>query len=88
MIPVVASGTGSSGGASDPTMQNAPRIGVDALRRYRDRTVLVELCDNSQFVGKLRVELLTEKSISVYITRADGTGATIYIDEIIALSDI
>ena len=69
-------------------MQHGARIGIDTLRSFRDRTVLVELRDHAQFVGKLRVELLTEQSISVYIARADGTGATIYIDEIASLSDI
>jgi hypothetical protein len=88
VIPVAAVGTRAPDGASEMSMQHSPRIGVEALRRYRDRTVLVELRDRSQFVGKLRIELLTEKSISVFITRADGTGATLYIDEIATLSDI
>ncbi len=69
-------------------MQHGVPVGVEALRSYRDRTVLVQLRDGSQFVGKLRVELLSEKSISVYIARGDGTGTTIYIDEIGSLSDI
>ena len=68
--------------------QPMPRISVDTLRSYTGRTVLVQLGNRAQFVGRLRTELLTEKSISVYITRADGTGATIYIDEIVSLSDI
>jgi hypothetical protein len=67
---------------------HSSRIGIDTLRSYGGRTVLVELVDHSQFVGKLRVELLTEKSISIYITRADGSGATIYIDQIALISDI
>ena len=63
-------------------------ISVDTLRSFCGRTVLVQLENRLQFVGRLRTELLTEKSISVYIVRSDGSGATIYIDEIASLSDI
>jgi hypothetical protein len=88
VIPVASSGTGVARGASDVAMHHTSRITVETLRSYGDRTVLVQLADRSQFVGKLRIELLTEKSISVFITRSDGSGATIYIDEIASLSDI
>jgi hypothetical protein len=90
VIPVAGhgQGTGPSPEASENMMQHPSRISVDTLRSFHGRTVLVQLGNHAQFVGKLRTELLTEKSISVYITRSDGSGATIYIDEIASLSDI
>ncbi len=61
-------------------------IEVDELRACADRRVRVRLVDQSEFVGCLRTELLTDLSISVFLTGDHGDGATIYIHEIAAIS--
>jgi hypothetical protein len=45
------------------------------------------MADGSELEGRLRTELLTERSISVYLTHLDqSTGTTLYIEEIAAVS--
>ncbi len=58
---------------------------VDELREFAERAVSVRLNDGSEHVGVLRTELLTERSISVFIARPGG-GATLYIDQITDVS--
>ena len=53
------------------------------LRSFAGRRVGIRLCDGSEHVGTLRTELLSPQSISVFLGRDDGEGATIYIDEIV-----
>lgn len=59
--------------------------GISELRTYADRRVRVRLEDASELVGTLRTELLSEKSISVFLVRDGQQGATIYIDEIVGI---
>ncbi|MBD5633152.1 MAG: hypothetical protein IAI49_01635 [Candidatus Eremiobacteraeota bacterium] len=58
---------------------------VIELRSYVGRRVCVLLDDASEHVGELRTELLSEKSISVFLKRTEHDGATIYIDDIVAI---
>ncbi len=62
---------------------------VDAIRRFAGRDVRVRLLDGSAFLGRLRTELLSEDSLSVFIARGRGEGVTLYIDQIaeIVLTD-
>jgi hypothetical protein len=46
------------------------------------RAVRLRLQDGSEHKGILRTDLLTERSISVFIAAEAGEGATIYIDQI------
>jgi len=41
--------------------------------------------DASEHVGTLRTELLSDKSISVFLAREGEEGATIYIEEIVGI---
>ncbi len=56
--------------------------GVARLRQYAGADVRVRLEDGTTWSGRLRTDLLTERSLSVYITGRDGEGATLYIDQI------
>ena len=56
------------------------------LREFAGQPVLLRLEDGSQHVGILRTELLTERSISVFIAADSGEGATIYIDQILEIA--
>lgn len=58
---------------------------VDELRAFAGRRVRLRLDDGSELCGRLRTELLTEKSISVFLIGDDG-GATVYIHEIGSLA--
>jgi hypothetical protein len=55
---------------------------LDAIRRYADRDVRVRLHDGSTFSGRLRSELVSDSSLSVYIAIHAGEGVTLYIDQI------
>ena len=55
------------------------------LRLYADRPVRIRMNDASEHVGTLRTELLSEKSISVFLGREGQQGTTIYIDEIVGI---
>jgi hypothetical protein len=56
--------------------------GVDALRRFAGHAVRVRLHNGTTFTGRLRTELLSDHSLSVYITSHRGEGVTLYIDQI------
>ena len=56
---------------------------VAALRRLAGRTVRVRLADDSTWTGVLRTDLLTERSVSVYLLGPGGEeGVTLYIHQI------
>jgi hypothetical protein len=56
--------------------------GIDAIRRFAGHDVRVRLHDGTTFSGRLRTELLSDQSLSVYITSHRGEGVTLYIDQI------
>jgi hypothetical protein len=60
----------------------APAPTVADLRRLAGVDVRVRLADGSRWTGRLRTDLLTERSLSVYLTGADKEGTTLYIDQI------
>jgi len=60
----------------------ASTFGVPALRRFAGVRVRVRLLDGAVWSGWLRTDLLTERSISVYVGGHAGEGATLYIDQI------
>lgn len=60
-------------------------VDIAELRLYADRPVRIRMDDASEHVGTLRTELLSEKSISVFLARDGQPGATIYIDEIVGI---
>jgi hypothetical protein len=62
---------------------------VETIRRFAGRDVLVRLHDGSSFSGRLRTELLSDHSLSVFIAHGLGEGVTLYIDQIaeIVLTD-
>jgi hypothetical protein len=56
---------------------------VAALRRLSGVTVRVRLADGSTWTGVLRTDLLTERSVSIFLLGRDGEeGVTLYIDQI------
>jgi hypothetical protein len=57
---------------------------IEQLRSFAGLTVRVVLDDASELVGTLRTDLLTERSISVFLSR-EGEGATVYIDDIVEI---
>jgi hypothetical protein len=55
----------------------------EALRRFAGRTVRVRLADGSAWTGVLRTDLLTERSVSVFLLGRDREeGVTLYIHQI------
>ncbi len=56
--------------------------GIAGLRRAAGTEVRVRLADGSSWTGRLRTDLLTERSLSVYLAGAGGEGVTLYIDQI------
>ncbi len=58
---------------------------IAELRSFAGRRVRVQLDDASEHVGELRTELLSDRSISVFLRRGEHEGATIYIDEIVGI---
>jgi hypothetical protein len=58
---------------------------VSGVRQWEGREVCVRLRDGTQWIGTLRVELLTDRSVSVYVRSGDGQGATLYIDQIVEI---
>jgi hypothetical protein len=58
---------------------------IAGLRSYAGQQVCVRLDDQSEHVGELRIELLSEKSISVFLKRNEQEGTTIYIEEIVGI---
>jgi len=64
---------------------------VDAVRAFSGVPVLVVLADETEHRGRLRTDLLSDRSLSVYIAGDGDEGATLYIDqiaEIVPLSTI
>jgi len=56
---------------------------VAALRRLAGVAVRVRLADGSTWTGALRTDLLTERSVSVFLLGRDGgEGVTLYIHQI------
>ncbi len=55
------------------------------LRSFSGHPVRIRLDDASELVGVLRTELLTERSIAVFLAREGGEGATLYIDDIVEI---
>ena len=62
-----------------------PPLEITELRAFARTPVRVRLDDASEHTGVLRTELLSDKSISVYLAREGGEGATIYIDDIVGI---
>jgi hypothetical protein len=58
---------------------------IEELRSHAGRRVHVHLTDGSEHVGTLRTDLLSERSISVFLSRDGDDGATIYIEQITAV---
>ncbi|GAC1413256.1 MAG: hypothetical protein NVSMB64_23530 [Candidatus Velthaea sp.] len=56
-----------------------------ALRSFDGVDVEVHLADGTGHTGRLRTELLSERSLSVYLTGAGDEGATLYIDQIVKI---
>lgn len=55
---------------------------VLTVRGYVGVNVNVRLRDGSEHQGHLRTELLSERSLSVYIHGTGDAGATLYLDQI------
>ena len=58
---------------------------IGTLRAFEGVPVDVELRDGTGHAGRLRVELLSERSLSVYIAGSGDEGATLYIDQIVSI---
>jgi hypothetical protein len=58
---------------------------VAAVEAFAGTHVRVHLADGTQHTGHLRTELLSVRSLAVYITGSGDEGATLYIDQIIAI---
>jgi len=56
-----------------------------SLRAFEGVEIEVELRDGTRHVGRLRTELLSERSLSVYIAGSGDEGATLYIDQIVRI---
>jgi hypothetical protein len=55
----------------------------DVLQRFAGLAVRVRLADGSSWTGVLRTDLLTDRSVSVFLTGcAGGEGVTLYIHQI------
>jgi hypothetical protein len=60
---------------------------IEELRPFAGHVVRVHMIDGSELEGKLRTELLTDQSISVYLVHDGHTGGTtLYIEEIAGIS--
>ena len=72
-------------------MESGLSFTIDAVRAFSGVPVLVVLADRTEHRGQLRTDLLSERSLSVYIAGEGDEGATLYIDqiaEIVPLSTI
>ncbi|MDP9106320.1 MAG: hypothetical protein M3N49_10370 [Candidatus Eremiobacteraeota bacterium] len=66
---------------ADPPEGSANDVAV--LRRLAGRAVRVRLADGSAWTGVLRTDLLTDRSVSVFLLGRDGEeGVTLYIHQI------
>jgi hypothetical protein len=57
-------------------------FGIEGIRRFAGHDVRVRLADGTTYDGRLRTELLSELSLSVYLRMRRGEGVTVYIDQI------
>ena len=63
--------------------EGSPHDDVAALQRLAGLAVRVRLVDGSAWTGVLRTDLLTDRSVSVYLAGRRGEeGVTLYIDQI------
>jgi hypothetical protein len=62
-----------------------PNYDVAAVQAFAGKMVRVRLDDGSEHTGHLRTELLSARSLSVYITGSGDEGATLYIDQIVTI---
>jgi hypothetical protein len=58
---------------------------IDTLQHFGGRAVRVQLDDASEHVGRLRTDLLTERSLAVFLARDGDDGTVLYIDHIIGV---
>ncbi len=58
---------------------------VAAVEAFAGTHVRVHLNDGTAHTGRLRTELLSDRSLSVYIAGSGDEGATLYIDQIVAI---
>lgn len=58
---------------------------VRAVEAFAGRHVRVHLVDGTEHTGHLRTELLSDRSLSVYIAGSGDEGATLYIDQIVSI---
>jgi len=63
----------------------SPAYGVAELRPFAGTDVRVRLADGAAWTGRLRTDLLTDRSVAVYISGPGGEGATLYIDQIVEI---
>jgi hypothetical protein len=57
--------------------------GVAALSAFAGRAACITLADGSRWAGTPRTELLSDRSVSVYLAAGRaGEGVTLYIDQI------
>jgi hypothetical protein len=68
--------------ADPPAGTPAGACDVPALRRFAGAEVRVRLLDGATWSGRLRTDLLTERSVSVFMLGPAGEGVTLYIDQI------
>ncbi len=76
--------TGETSGGTTVT-NHGPNYDVAAVGAFAVVTFHVRLDDGSEHTGHLRTELLSDRSLSVYIAGSDDEGATLYIDQIVAI---
>jgi hypothetical protein len=62
-----------------------PNFDVHDVEAFAGMSVRVRLDDGSEHTGHLRTELLSDRSLSVYIAGSGDEGATLYIDQIVAI---
>jgi hypothetical protein len=56
---------------------------IEDLRPFAGHVVRVSMADGTELAGTLRTELLTDRSISVYLAHAAApSGTVLYIDDI------
>ena len=61
-------------------------ISIAALQELAGVPVQVRLNDGTEHHGLLRTDLLSDRSLSVYIAGENDDGATLYIDQIIEIT--
>jgi hypothetical protein len=77
---------GAAGRDGGTTVENrGPNYDFRAVEEFAGMNVRVRLDDGSEFTGQLRTELLSDRSLSVYIAGGGDEGATLYIDQIVAI---